>query len=125
MENSPEPAKPTSTNQPFPLGSFLKLAVVALVILGGCHYVSSFFTKRHLLKYAREQLGSQNYTVVNLVVKEFHNPNKLHAETGKLDFVVRNGQGVTYEGTADIVEETHWLVFDKQVFRIIAIHEKK
>lgn len=124
MENSSDTSKTTSDKQTFPLGGFL-IVIVFIGILVGLYYVRSGFTKTHLLKFAQEQLASQNYSVINLTVKEFHNPSKIHLETGTFEFIVRNTQGVTYEGTADVIEETHWLIFKKKGFRITEIHQKK
>jgi hypothetical protein len=124
MENSSETPKTTSDKQTFPLGGFL-IVIAFIGILVGLYFVQSGFAKSHLLRFAHEQLVSQNYTVINLAIKEFHNPVKGHPETGKLDFIVRNTQGVTYEGTADVIDETHWLVFHKKGFRITEIHQKK
>ena len=126
MENSSETAKPTSDK----LAKVLSRVICVFIVSGiiwipvGLYFVNSYFAKRYLLKYAHEQLVSQNYTEINLTVKEFHSGNKSRPRTGKLDFVARNTQGVTFEGTAEVTDERHWLIFHNNGFRIIEIHQK-
>lgn len=109
----------------FPWQGFLVLVAVVAVLIVGASYIGSCRTKHSLESYAREQLISQNYTVLELTVLDYHTANKMRNESGKVSFKVKDIHGAIFTGIAEISNKSHWLIFNKQVFTITEIKPQK
>ncbi len=103
----------------------LLLIIAVISIVGGLIYYQSCSTKNSIEKYAREQLLSRNYSIVELTLVESHSSSKLEDEGGKVTFVVKDQHGLTLEGKADIVTERHWVFVMKKAFKLTSIKPKK
>jgi hypothetical protein len=108
----------------FPWPGFLIFLAMILLIVGLVN-VQSCSTKNGIEKYAREQLLSRNYTVLDLTVVESHSSSKTENEGGKVKFTLKDKHGLLIEGKADIGSERHWLVWSKKVFIITSLKPKK
>jgi hypothetical protein len=94
------------------------------VLLFGCSiFIQSCSSENQVKNYAKKELISQGYEVLELNVTDSKMGFKGEKSSGVVQFIVKDNNGVSFNGKASVKNKKKWFVINTKVFNIDEIRE--
>lgn len=100
--------------------AIISLLVIIVAIIFWSYYSST----NDISDFAKKELNSKTFTIIELNVLEANMAGKNKKATGKVAFIVKNKHGVTFKGIADIDNKTEWFIVNEQIFNLVELKQQ-